>query len=363
MERVGRWLDHAGRRGWQLGGVAVGVYVLWALLGQLLLLIVTLFIAAVLAALLLPAARWLERRGVPRTLASVLVVLGGVLAVGGLLTLVGMRIGGQAPELGRQFEDVRRGLAETLRASPLDLPSSVVERPIEQLAELARSHGSAVARRLFGALGALGALVTAVILTYMIVRDGDRMRDWTLERITDDDRRERVDRAAARAGRTLHDYAKAVVVIGGLDAVLIGIALVVLGVPLAVPLAVLTFFGGFFPVIGATLAGGLAALVALASGGVVQGLVVVAVVVVVQQVDGNLLQPVVMGRAVDLHPAVVLVALTAGGLLAGIVGALLAVPLVAVATAAAHELWDPDGEPAPSTGLPSPAAHEHAPHG
>ena len=194
-------------------------------------------------------------------------------------------------------------------------------------------------------LGLLGGLVTAAILAFFLVRDGDRIQQWLVEHLVDPDDRDRVEAATRTAGGTLQSYIQAVIVIGGLDAVFIGIALLVLGVPLAVPLAVLTFLGGFFPVVGATVAGFLAALVALVTGGVLDAVIVVGVVVAIQQIDGNVLQPVIMGRAVNLHPAVVLLALTAGGMLAGIIGAFMAVPIAAVATALVRKMWvsSPDG--------------------
>ncbi|MDQ3357214.1 MAG: AI-2E family transporter, partial [Actinomycetota bacterium] len=121
-----------------------------------------------------------------------------------------------------------------------------------------------------------------------------------------------------------------VVIVGLIDAVFIAIALLVVGVPLVLPLAVLTFFGAFFPLVGAIVAGAVAALVALVTGGVTDALIIVGATVVVQQVEGNVLQPLIMGRQVELHPAVTLLAVTGGGAVAGIVGAFLAVPVAAV---------------------------------
>ena len=339
MDRLGRWLEHAGRRGWQIGGVAVGVYVFWVLYQRLLLLVLIIFAAMLMTAFLVPIARWFERRGLSRTLATVVSVLGSVVLIGGALWLVGYRVAGQMSQLSSQLEQVRSSLTETLRSGPLSLPSGVVQRPLDQLGQWASNHGAAIAKQLVGVIGALGGLLTAVILAFFLVRDGDRIKDWLLDHLVDPDERDRVEGAASEAGETLRGYIQAVVVIGSLDALLIGIALLVLGVPLALPLAVLTFIGGFFPVVGATLAGFLAALVALVSGGVVEALIVVAVVIAVQQLDGNVLQPVIMGRAVNLHPVAVLLALTAGGILAGIAGAFMAVPLTAVATALVRELW------------------------
>lgn len=345
VNRLARWLEYAGRRGWQIGGVAVGVYVLWILYRQLTLLVLIVFVAALMTAFLLPIARWLERRGLSRTPATVAAVLGSVVAAGGALWLLGWRIAGQMSELTSQFDQVRTGLVEAVRDGPVPLPTTAVQRPMSQLGQWASSNTSEVAQQVIGVIGAAGGLVTAVVLAFFLVRDGDRMAQWLLDHLVDPDQRDRVETAAREAGGTLQGYVQAVVIIGGLDALLIGVALLVLGVPLAVPLAVLTFIGGFFPVVGATVAGLLAALVALASGGIVDAIIVVTVVVAVQQIDGNVLQPLIMGRVVHIHPAVVLLALTAGGLVAGIPGAFMAVPAVAVATAVVREMWvdSPDG--------------------
>lgn len=345
MDRLTRWLEHAGRRGWQVGGIAVGVYVLWVLFQRLMLLWLIIFVAALMTAFLVPIARWIERRGLSRTLATVVAVVGSILVTGLVLWLVGFRIAGQMSELSSQFSQVRTSLVDSLRDGPLALPPGAVNQPLDRIGEWASSHGATIARQALGIVGLLGGLVTAAILAFFLIRDGDRIQQWLLDHLVDPEERDRADTASRTAGDTLQSYIQAVIIIGGLDAVLIGIALLVLGVPLAVPLAVLTFIGGFFPVVGATLAGFLAALVALVTGGVVEAVIVVAVVVAVQQIDGNVLQPVIMGRAVDLHPAVVLLALTGGGMLAGIVGAFMAVPAAAVATALVREMWasSPDG--------------------
>lgn len=345
MDRLGRWLAHAGRRGWQVGGVAVGVWVAWVLFQRLKLLVLIIFLAVLMAAFLVPVARWLEERGLPRTPATAVALLGSVAISGSVVWLVGYRVTTQMSELTSQFEDVRTTLVESMRDGPLSVPTTLVQRPMDQLGQWASEHGAVVAEQFLGVIGLLGGLVTAAFLAFFLVRDGDRIRQWLLDHLVDRDQRDRVEAATSTAGETLRGYIQAVVIIGGLDALLIGIALLVLGVPLAIPLAVLTFLGGFFPVVGATVAGILAALVALASGGLVDALIVTAVVVAVQQIDGNVLQPVVMGQAMNLHPAVVLLALTTGGILAGILGAFMAVPVTAVATAVVRELWvtSPEG--------------------
>lgn len=337
MDRVFGWLRIAGHRGWQLGGVAVGVFVLWQLFQKLMLLVLVVFIALLITALLLPVSTWLERRGLPASAAAAVTVVGGTAMLFGVGWLITVQIMGQVSELTRQFEQVRESFTTWLTQGPLDLSQQQIENYAEQATETIQQQWGRIASSLVSVVVAIGGFLTALVLAFFLIRDSQGINRWLLNRVVAADQQALVRAAAERAGATLQNYIQAVVIIGTLDAFFIGIALVVMGVPLAVPLAVLTFFGAFFPVVGATVAGFLAAGVATVSGGIVQGLIVVAVVIVVQQIDGNILQPVIMGRAVHLHPAVVLVVLTAGALLAGIVGAFLAVPFTAVAVAAGAE--------------------------
>lgn len=338
MDRMLGWLRIAGSRGWQLAGLALGIYVLWILFQKLMLMIVTIFVGLLIAALLVPVARWLEGLGTPRWASSLIAVLGGTLLLIGTATLIGFRVASQISELASQFEAVRRDLTSWLRSGPLDISEQQIQQSIEQVVSYVQNSWTAIASRVFGLVTLVGAFLTALILAFFLIRDTDEINGWILDRLVADDQRELVAAAGHRAGLTLQSYIQAVVIIGALDAFFIGLALVILGVPLAIPLALLTFFGAFFPVVGATVAGFLAALVALVSGGWVQALILVVVVIVVQQVDGNILQPVIMGRAVNLHPIVVLGVLSAGALLAGIVGAFLAVPFTAVLAAVANEV-------------------------
>lgn len=182
------------------------------------------------------------------------------------------------------------------------------------------------------------ALVTALIIAFFLVRDGDQINDWILTRFVTHNDHDRVASAGRRAGDALQGYIRATVIIGALDAIFIGAALFALDVPLAGPLAVVTFLGAFFPVVGTTLSGLLATLIAAASNGLVTGVIVLVIIIVVQQVDANVFQPVIMGHAVNLHPIVVLAALAAGGILAGIIGAFMAVPVAAALAAAGAEV-------------------------
>ncbi len=175
----------------------------------------------------------------------------------------------------------------------------------------------------------LASALLAVFLLFFFLRDGEQMWSWMMHRMPAS-RAGRIDRAGRSGWQTLMSYTHGTAAVAAVDAIGIGAALFILQVPLALSLALLTFISAFVPIIGATVAGAAAALVTLVTNGSRDALIVLAVVVIVQQVEGNLLQPVVMRRAIQLHPVITLLAVTAGTLVAGVAGALIAVPLCAV---------------------------------
>jgi predicted PurR-regulated permease PerM len=202
------------------------------------------------------------------------------------------------------------------------------------------------------------------VLLFFLLKDGRPLWRWLLRRVPESSRP-----AAAEAGRngwrTLTAYSRGTVAIAAIDAIGIGLALLLLGVPLALPLAMITFLGGFVPIIGATVAGSVAVLVALAAKGPTTALLALAAVIAVQQIEGNLLEPLIMKRQVQLHPVVVLVAVTAGTLIGGIAGAFVSVPITAVVyrlveTIAAHRRRTAQPEPTPSSARSSPASSSMA---
>jgi putative heme transporter len=182
------------------------------------------------------------------------------------------------------------------------------------------------------------ALALAIVLLFFFVKDGDQIVAWMIAR-TPDTHRATVRATGRRAWVALSGFVRGTAVVALVDAIGIGIGLAILGIPLVLPIAVITFFAGFIPVVGAFVAGLIAVLVALAStGDLVTTLLTLGVVVLVQQFESNVLQPVIMRRAVSLHPVVILASLTAGGLLVGVIGAFLAVPVAAVLSAVGNEL-------------------------
>ncbi|WP_164704592.1 AI-2E family transporter [Blastococcus litoris] len=310
-----------------LGAAASAWLVLWLAL-RIPLVTVTIAVALLLAALLDPIARRL-RTTLPPSAAALL----SVLLLGGILTGIGFLVGFRAAE---KLRDLTRPLAagiDRIRVwlveGPLHLDPEQVTRMrnavVDQVYRLT-PEPMAAARMAFELLG---AVVLLAFLVFFLLKDGAAMWAWLLERVAER-RRAQVDGAARCAWTTVARYVRGVVVVALIDAVGIGAALLVLGVPLWVSLTLLTFVGAFVPLFGATVSGAVAVLVTLVTNGTTDAIVVLVVVLVVQQVEGNVLQPLIVGRALRLHPVVILVAVTSGTLLWGLAGALLAVPVTAV---------------------------------
>ncbi|MBE1552180.1 putative PurR-regulated permease PerM [Mycobacterium sp. OAS707] len=331
------WLCQLGVRCAVLLVIAAAVWLMATLALRVAVVSFTLAVAALLAALLSPAVGWLQRLGVPPTLAAVaaIVVLLGVPT--GVVLLIWNRIAEQMDDLVPTVTAAVDKLHHYLVAGPLALDSHQIDllrsNIIDALKRLVPDP--AVAAGIAADL--LAAMVLAVFTVFFFIKDGESMWRWVLQRVPGD-RRDRTDGAGRCAWRTLTKYMVGTTEVALVDAVFIGAGLLVLGVPTWLPLTLLTFVGAYVPLLGAVLAGTLAVLVTLVTQGLTHALIILAVVLAVQQIEGNLLQPVLVGRAVHLHPVVTLVAVTTGTLLAGIPGAVLAVPALAVAYQTAEYL-------------------------
>lgn len=342
-------LARAASVSWRLlvigGAVTLVAYVLLTLR----LVVIPLVLGAAVAALLARQVGWLSRR-LPRGLAALLVTIGWIVAVIGLISLVGAGVSGQFDELTDSVEGGLTRLRELLGDLGLD------EQPLAQLQASAATAVSDNRDRLIAGV-ITGATLVAELLAgfalfgvvlFFFLRDGEAMWAWVLRRLPAE-LRGQVDAGGRAALSTLAAYLRGTAVIAFADAVAIGLALVVLGVPLVLPLALLVFLGAFIPVVGSALAGSVAVLVALVTEGPVTAGLVLLAVVVVQQVEGDVLAPVVFGRALNLHPLVVIVALTGGAVVGGVLGAAAVVPLLAAAWAVVRAVR-PDLSDSPAPG-------------
>jgi putative heme transporter len=341
LARVPSWLATTTAWTWRLLVVLLGISVLVVVAVQLALVTVPVILALILSTLAVPPARVLERRGAPPAFAASVVVFGGTaLAVAGIAALVPTFVE-QVRELGPTVQEAATRVLDWLENGPLGLDRDQLATFGAQLLEGLQAQGGAVASGALSLVASvvegLTALILALILLFFFVKDGDRIWAWVVAR-TSETHRDTVVAAGQRSWEALAGYVRGTALVALIDAVGIGIGLAIVGVPLVMPLAVLVFLGGFVPIVGAFVTGLLAVAVAFADGGGGTALIVLAIVVVVQQVESDVLQPVIMRRAVPLHPVVVLAVLTAGAKLVGIVGAFLAVPIAAVVSAVGNEL-------------------------
>jgi predicted PurR-regulated permease PerM len=340
-ERVPSGLRLAAAIAWRALVVAAAVVALALLLARLRVIVVPVAVAILLSTFLVPPARFLRGRGWPRALAAVAVVVAAlVLAAGAVAALVP----GIVRDVGEVDASVRGGVdqvTELLTREPFSLSERRVEEWTDRAEDELRSRSSRLVGGLFGGaflvLELLAGLALAVVTLFFLVKDGDRLWRSTV-RLFPERTRPDVEEIGRLAWETAGGYIRGVSLVALFDAVLIGLAIWLVGVPFVLPLAALTFLGGFFPIVGAVVAGFVAAMVALVANGWVAALVVVGAIVLVQQLESNVLQPFVVGSAVRVHPLGILLAISAGGILWGVAGAFLAVPLVAVASKAAAHL-------------------------
>ncbi len=310
--------------------VAAAVLVVWVLV-RIQAVVLPVIAAVLLAALAYPATRRLRRR-LPDWVVAVIALLGLIALFAGVGLLI-------VPEVVGQISQVNINLNQALRRiqgyvlDTFPISETQVQQGISQGFNALQSRIGSVVGSVLGAAGAavsvLLQLFVTLFLFFFFVKDGPRFYRW-LRAASPPSRRRNVEELLPQIWETLQAYLVGVVIVGVIDASFIGLALILIGVPLVLPLAVLTFFGAFFPLVGAIVAGATAALVALVTGGLGDALLVVGAALIVQQIEGNLLQPLIMGRQVELHPAVTLLVVTGGGAVAGIVGAFLAVPTAAV---------------------------------
>lgn len=328
--------------------VAAAVALLIYLVILLRVVVIPVAISVLLAALLAPAVQWLTTRRVPRGLATALVLVGGLALLGGLLSFVVNTFIGGYPELQAQLAGSFASIERVLAGPPLNLPPDVLRTLPAELGHAIDDNRDALTSGALSTAATVGEIAagTALALFALIFFLYDGPVIWRfLLRAAPRVRRDRVDVAGRRAFACLVGYVRATALVAVVDALGIGLGLAIVGVPLVVPLAALVFLGAFVPTVGAVVTGGVAVLVALVANGPIPALAVLLIVIGVQQLEGHILQPLLLGRAVRLHALAVVLAVAAGVVVAGITGALLAVPLLAVLNTAVKSLTA-DGEPA-----------------
>jgi putative heme transporter len=331
------WTDGLGRVGTRSAQVllilTVAVVSVYALM-QIKLLVIPVLIALILAAAIGPFVNMLRRRGLPGGVATGIAFVALLALLAGIATVIYFSVRNQWGELAAQASSGLDELEQFLLTGPVPIEQEQLDEAREGIAQFATS--SQVRSGAITGLSVVTEFIAGaslmVVILFFFLKDGAKIWNFFLRPFSG--RREaKLRRVGSRTLEVLGGYVRGTSIVALVDTVAIGAALLIMQVPLAFPLAIIVFIGAFIPLVGATVAGILAALVALVANGPVVALIVVAVVVAVNQLEGDLLQPIVMGKSLQLHALVILMALTAGTILAGIVGAVLSVPLAAVAWA------------------------------
>jgi len=324
----------AGAIAWRLLGIGAVVVAAWLLARQLLPVLIPLVVAVLLAALLRPVAKRLQSRGAGPGLsaAAAILVLIGVIVL--IALLIVPSVVDRASELGSNVEQGLREVAYTVAADVGGVERPAVDRAIDEAIQSVGDSRSDIAGGILaGATAlaqALGALVLVLFLCFFLIKDGSSIARWAVSLAPRSSRAE-LEEVIRLSWDGLGTFARGVVFVASVDAIFVGLALLLVGVPLVLPLAVLTWLAAFFPIIGAIAAGAAAVLVALVSEGPGAAGIIALAILVVQQVEGNILYPAVVGPRVHLHPIAVLLAVTIGATIGGIPGAFLAVPVATVA--------------------------------
>ena len=322
---------------WRLLVIAAAVLAFGYLLAQLRSIVIPVALAILLTALAIPATDRLQRWGVHRGLAAAATLIGLLVVVSGLFTLVGQQIAAGFSDLSNQVSAGIEKIHDWLVDGPLQLTDEQITSYMDQAQDWlsenreAFTQGALQAGSTFGTVVA-GLFIALFALLFFLYQGGE-IWAWVV-RLFPRAARDRADGAGRAAWRSLTSFVRATVMVAFVDAVGITVVAVVLKVPLAVPIGVLVFLMSFIPVVGAVLSGAVAVLVALVSQGFVIAIVMLGGVLLVQQLESNVLQPWLMGRLVRLHPLAILLAIATGSFLAGIIGALFAVPLAATLNAA-----------------------------
>ena len=329
---------------WRLLLIGAGIYIFFRILGRIELVAFSFVIALFFTAVLRPLERFLSRIPGPRSLSAALALLIGVAVLVGIGYFVGWQISSNSTQLTDQITNFVDKARNWLRTGPLHIKSSELNNIAGKITSAIQKHQGQLISGAIQTVRTVVEVISAVLLilfsTFFLLRDGEQIWSWTL-RIFPRAAQPRLDVAGRAGWWTLGGYMRGQVLIALFHGVSVMILLFILQVPLAAALGVLIFLGSFIPLIGITAAGTLAVAVTLLEHGLTAAIVVAVAIIVLVQLEANLLQPLIMSRSVELHPLAIALVVTAGTLVAGIVGALLAVPFVAFLNSTIHALRAP----------------------
>ncbi|WP_432040077.1 AI-2E family transporter [Streptomyces cucumeris] len=324
----------AAEAGWRLLVLAGTVWVLMRVISSIQLVVLSFTVALLITALLEPTVARFRNRGVPRGLATAITFIGGFVVMGLVIWFVVWQVMENIDEVSSKLQDGIDDLRRWLLHSPFHVTEAQINHVAKSLREAVGANTEEITSAGLEGVTVVVEVLTGILLTMFstlfLLYDGPRIWNWTLK-LVPSAAREGVAGAGPRAWATLTAYVRGTVIVALIDAIFIGVGLFFLDVPMAVPLAVFIFLFAFIPLVGAVVSGALAVVVALVTQGVFTGAMVLLVVLAVQQIEGHILQPFILGRAVRVHPLAVVLSVAGGSLIGGIGGAVVAVPLVAVA--------------------------------
>jgi predicted PurR-regulated permease PerM len=332
-ENIPAGIRLAGAWSWRLLVIAAAIALVMFLVVQLRFIVIPLLVAVLVSALLVPFIALLTRHRWPKGLAVVAALIGTLAIVGGLVTLAVTQIAAGSTDLSTRFATSYTELTEALAASPLQLDQAELSAFLGQAVDSIQADSQIFITGALSVGSSIGHLAAGLLLALFsllfILIDGTSIWKWIV-RIFPRRARPAVDGAGVAGWTTLVNFARVQILVASIDAIGIGAGAFFLGVPMAIPIGVLVFLGSFIPIVGAVATGAVAVLIALIFNDWFVALLMLAVVLLVQQIEGHVLQPLIMGTAVKVHPLGVVLVVAAGALLAGIPGALFAVPVAAV---------------------------------
>ncbi|YAL82809.1 AI-2E family transporter [Dermacoccaceae bacterium W4C1] len=330
---VGDGIKWSAGWGLRISVILLALWVLMKALAPLWVAILPILLALVISSVLWPPTNWMRKKGLKPAMAASITLLTTVVVAGAVIAAIGRSFASQAPELARQANNGLRQVQDWVQGPPLNLRQEDIDSGVKAVTDQLSTSSSKIADGVLGGVTStvsiLVTLVLAIILSFFMIKDGPKFLPM-LRRTAGPVGGAHLGEVLTRMWRTLGGYIRAQALVALVDAFFIGLGLVILGVPLWLPLAMLTFLGAFIPIVGAFVAGALAVLVALVSTSVTKAIIVLLIVIGVQQLEGHILQPILQSKTMDVHPALILLAVAVGSETRGVLGAFLAVPTVAL---------------------------------
>ncbi|KQX71753.1 MULTISPECIES: AI-2E family transporter [Aeromicrobium] len=312
--------------------IAAAAYIAGWGIGHIWVVLFPASIALIVATVLSPPVSWMRRKGLPAAAAAGIVIVSFLATLGAVVTFLIPQVTDQAGEIASSASGGLQEVRDWLTGEPFNLSENQISAAIAALQDKLQDSASAISEGVFTTISTATSiiinLVLILMLTFFFIKDGHRFLPW-LRTLGGARAGDHLTEVLGRVWSTLGSFIRTQTLVSFIDALIIGVGLAILGSPLALPLAVITFFGGYIPIVGAFVSGGVAVLVTLVTNDYKDALIALIIVIAVQQLEGNVLSPILQGKTMNLHPAVVLLSVTAGGSLFGITGAFLAVPVAA----------------------------------